>query len=84
MDALERVRKIIDTVLVNSADIDWLDDEMLAGRLGLKEASNILLEATAAFSNRAGRRAATKKAPARRKAPAKTTPAKKTTRKATS
>lgn len=78
MDALERVRKILDSVLVNVEDIDWLDDEMLAGRVGLKGASEILLKATDAFSNRAGRRTAKKAAPARRKAPAaKKTAAKK-------
>lgn len=83
MAALERVRMIIDSVLVNPEDVDWLDDEMLAGRVGLRDATDILLKATDAFSNRAGRRSA-KKTPARRKAPAKTTAAKKTTRKATS
>lgn len=85
MAALERIRTIIDSVLIDSEDVDWLDDEMLAGRLGLRDATDILLKATDAFSNRAGRRAAAKKTPpARRKAPAKTTTAKKTTRKATS
>lgn len=85
MAALERIRTIIDSVLIDSEDVDWLDDEMLAGRLGLRDATDILLKATDAFSNRAGRRAAAKKTPpARRKAPAKATTAKKTTRKATS
>lgn len=79
LDALEKIRTIIDTVLPDEADVTWLDDEMMAGRLGIKEASGILMEATKAFQNRAQNRAA-KTAPARRKAPAKIVPAKKTAR----
>ena len=63
--ALERTRKIIDSVIVNLVDIDWIDDEMLAGRFGLKEASQIILDALAVFQNREQRR--TTKAAARRK-----------------
>jgi len=83
--ALERTRKIIDSLLVNQADIDWLDDEMLAGRLGLVETAGIITEAVKAFQtmaaemgNREERRAnakATKKAA--RKTPAKKAAAKK-------
>lgn len=76
MSALERTRKIIDTVMLDSTDVDWLDDEMLAGRVGMKEASEILLEAQKAFMKPA------KKAPAK-KAPAKRAPAKNTASKST-
>ena len=81
--ALERARMIIDSLLYDPADIAWLDDEMLAGKVGLKEASEIIIEAMKRMTgqgNRAQRRAAAKKAPARRKAPEKATaaPAKKT------
>lgn len=80
--ALERGRMIIDSLLYDPADISWLDDEMLAGRVGLKEASMIVIEAMkrmAGQGDRAQRRAAAKKAPARRKAPEKAAaPAKKT------
>jgi len=80
--ALERARMIIDSLLYDPADISWLDDEMLAGRVDLKEASGIIIEAMKRMTgqgNRAQRRAAAKKAPARRKAPEKAAaPAKKT------
>lgn len=74
MAALERSRKIIDTLLVNEEDKEWLDDEMLDGRLTLQGASDIILLATDRFAelakaegNRDTRRAATK-APAAKKA----------------
>lgn len=68
--ALERARMIIDSLLDDPADISWLDDEMLAGRVSLREASEIIIEAMKRMTgNRAQRRAAAKKAPARRKAP---------------
>lgn len=80
--ALERARMIIDSLLYDPADISWLDDEMLAGRVGLKEASGIIIEAMKRMTgqdNRAQRRGAPKKAPARRKAPEEAAaPAKKT------
>lgn len=65
LSALERTRKIIDSVIMDPEDIDWIDDEMLAGRFGLKEASQIVLDALAAFQNREQRRAT--KTGARRK-----------------
>jgi hypothetical protein len=66
--ALERTRKIIDTLLANLADVEWLDDEMLAGRASLKDCAGLITEAIEAFqaepANREERRAAKK--PARR------------------
>jgi hypothetical protein len=78
LNALERFRKIIDSLVANAKDVDWLDDEMLAGRLGLQELAPMIPLAVAAFEqraaetgNRSTRRAAVKKAtPARRKPPA--------------
>lgn len=73
MAALERARKIVDSVLVHPTDVEWLDDEMLAGRVDLKDTTQIILKAVEAFGqegNREERRAA------------KTVPAKKATRKA--
>jgi hypothetical protein len=69
--AMERLRKIIDSILVNKADVDWIDDEMLAGRLTLKECAGLVTDAVRAFeqpTNREERRAAEKatKKPARR------------------
>lgn len=65
MSALERTRKIIDSVLVHEVDKDWLDDEMLDGRVGLIETAQIIqltVEAFADNDNREARRAAAKPA----------------------
>lgn len=74
MAALERARKIIDSMIMNNVDKDWLDDEMLAGSLPIGrvfELITLTVEAFADDDNRASRRAAAKK----------TTPAKKAARK---
>lgn len=72
MAALERTRKIIDSLLINEADKDWLDDQMLESQVGLLETAHIIQLATEAFQvdgNREQRRAAAKpKKAARRKA----------------
>lgn len=36
MRALERCRKIVDSILVNKADIEWLDDQFLDGALDFR------------------------------------------------
>jgi len=67
--ALERLRKIIDSVLLNRVDVDWLDDEMLAGTIGLEQTTSLVpasMEAFATDGNRATRRAAKKTAPAKK------------------
>lgn len=51
MRALERARKIIDSLLSDPRDIEWLDDEMLAGNLGLREVAPIILDALKAFQD---------------------------------
>jgi hypothetical protein len=73
MAALERTRSIIDSVLAHDVDKDWLDDEMLAGRVGLKDTAQIINATVDAFAtaaeaegNRETRRAAAKKAPAKK------------------
>jgi hypothetical protein len=73
MIALERTRKIIDSVLVNKADVEWLDDEMLAGNVNLLATASIIQMAVDAFvdaaeaeGNRETRRAAEKKTPAKK------------------
>lgn len=76
MRALERTRLIIDSVIVNQADKDWLDDEMLAGTVGLMDTAAIIngtVEAFAAAAEAEGNRE-TRRAAAR-------TPAKKARRK---
>jgi hypothetical protein len=69
MRALERTRSIIDSVLAHEVDRDWLDDEMLAGTVGLMETAKIITLTVEAFAaaaeaegNRETRRAAKKAA----------------------
>lgn len=74
MAALERSRKIIDSVLVHEADKDWIDDQMLDRMLDLQDTAAIIqltVEAFASDDNRESRRAAKKatRKKATRKAP---------------
>lgn len=76
MSALERMRKIIDSLLANKTDVDWLDDQMLDGNVGLMELVPFFTDVVKTFAdeangtNREARRTAAK------------TPAKKAVRKA--
>jgi hypothetical protein len=82
MKALERTRLIIDSLLVHETDKEWLDDEMLAGRVGLMDTAGIINGTVDAFAtaaeeggNRETRRAAAKKAaPAKKATRKKATP----------
>lgn len=76
MAALERTRKIIDSVLVHEVDKDWLDDQMLDRKLGLIETASLIqltVEAFQADDNRESRRAAARKSPAKKAARKKAT-----------
>ena len=71
--ALERTRKIIDSLLADPKDIEWLDDGMLSGQIGLKDTATIITRAVEKFAesaegsgNREQRRAA--KSPAKKAA----------------
>ena len=69
MRAFDRLRRIIDSIILNQIDKDWLDDEWLDGRLTIVESAQIVqltIEAFGAGDNQEGRRVAAKKA-ARRK-----------------
>lgn len=80
MASLDRLRRIVDTILVNRADVDWLDDQFLDGALTFKSLAPFITQVVDAFAdaaeegapNREAKRAA-KKAPkkAARKAPAR-------------
>lgn len=79
MNALERLRKIIDSLMVNRADRDWLDDQFLDETITFKDLAPFITKVTEAFAraaeeegNRADRRAA-KKAPAKKAARKKVT-----------
>jgi hypothetical protein len=81
MTALERTRRIIDSVLVNSEDVTWLDDEMLDGRVDLKGTSEIINRTVEAYAEAAEREKAENGTRAERRAAKKTT-GKKAARKA--
>lgn len=72
MAALERLRKIVDTLMVNRADVDWLDEQFLDETVTFQtlapfitDVVNAFQEFAAAQGNREARRA-TKKAPAKK------------------
>lgn len=79
MAALERLRKIVDSTLVNKADVTWLDDGFLDGTLSFRKITPIITLTVDAFADAAGAadNRETKRA-------AKKTPAKKARRKAPS
>jgi hypothetical protein len=72
MAALDRCRKIVDSLLVNKADVNWMDDQFLDGDLEFKDLAPFITDVVEAFrkaadetGNREDRRAtkkATKKA----------------------
>jgi hypothetical protein len=74
MSALERLRKIIDSLMVNRSDVDWLDDQFLEEAITFKELAPFIADVTEAFAkaaeaegNRADRRTA-QKTPAKKAA----------------
>jgi hypothetical protein len=76
MTALERLRRIIDSVLVNKADVTWLDDQFLDGTLTFQQLTPMITLVVEAFAdaaenegNRETRRAVKPAKKARRKAP---------------
>jgi hypothetical protein len=80
MAALERLRKIVDTLMVNRADIDWLDEQFLDETVTFQTLAPFITDVVTAFQefaaaqgNREARRATKKAAPkkaARKKATA--------------
>jgi hypothetical protein len=83
MKALERLRKIIDSLMVNKADVTWLDDQFLDLTLEFKDLVPFINQVVAAFQQAAADYAAEHGTRDERRAAAKTAkPAKKATRKA--
>lgn len=70
MTALDRSRRIIGSLFVSEKDNDWLDDEMLDGRVGLKDTAQIIQLTVEAFADAAkqGGNRATRRAPAKKAA----------------
>lgn len=73
MAALERTRRIIDSVLVNPVDVTWLDDEMLDGRVDLKGTAGIINKTVEAYAEAAEREKAEHGTRSERRAAKKTT-----------
>lgn len=77
LNAADRVRRIVDSVILNEVDRDWIDDEILDKRLKLESITEILLLTVKAFgdpgqnepANRAEKRAVAKKATRRKVTP---------------
>lgn len=74
MAALERLRKIVDSIIVNQADINWLDDGFLDGSITFQQLAPFIGEVAKAYAdmaaatgNREVRRAAAKPKKATRK-----------------
>lgn len=83
VDSLAKLHTIVDTILVEPVDKNWLEDELLNGRLDFPGLAPIITQATEAFQqaaaengNREDRRAA-KKTPAKKAALKATTSRKK-------
>jgi hypothetical protein len=53
MDALERLRKIIDSLMVHRTDIDWLDDRFLDEKVTFKDLAPFITRVTDAFAKAA-------------------------------
>jgi hypothetical protein len=76
MRALDRLRRIVDSILVNRADVEWLDDQFLDRTLTFRDMAPFITLVVDAFadaaeqanasSNRESRRAAAKKPPAKK------------------
>lgn len=67
--ALERARKIIDSLIFNREDIDWLDDQMLEGSIDLEEAFKFVTKAAKVFAKDLADSSTTPPSSARRKKP---------------
>ncbi len=81
VERLSKVLDIIDSMVVNPADRDWLEQSILDANLDIDELMDALAPPSS-NANREQKRASAKKAPAKKatKAPAKKAPAKKATK----
>lgn len=75
MVALDRLLKIINSLMANKVDVEWLDDEFLEGRINFQTLGPFITLVTEAYAklaedegNRETRRAAAKKVPAKKAA----------------
>lgn len=80
MAALERLRAIVDSIVVNRADVDWIDDQFLAGTLEFRTLTPFVERSILAFQEHVDSQIQENGTRAERRA-AKKAPAKKATRK---
>ena len=71
MKSLDRLRRIVDTILVNKADVEWMDDQFLDGTLTFKGLAPFIALVVDAFADAAEEANATSNRAARRAKPAK-------------
>lgn len=62
MGALERLRKIVDSILLNKADIQWIDDEFLEGTLTFQDLAPLITLVTEAYAKAAEEQAPNREA----------------------
>lgn len=79
MRSLDRLRRIVDTILVNKADVEWMDDQFLDGTLTFKGLAPFIALVVDGFADAAEEANATSNRAARRAK--KASPAKKAARK---
>ncbi len=65
---LNRCNKIIDSVIADPADREWMEDGRLDGTVNMKDAAQIVIDALAAYEAELGRTAPTNRAARRAKA----------------
>lgn len=53
MAALERLRKIVDSLLVNKADVNWIDDQFLDGSLTFQTLTPFITQTVSEFQQAA-------------------------------
>lgn len=51
MAALERLRRIVDSILVNKIDVEWLDDQFLDGELDFETVTPLMTIVVNAFAD---------------------------------
>lgn len=53
MQSLERLRKIVDSLMVNKADVEWLDDQFLDGTLTFQKMAPFITDIVTTFERAA-------------------------------
>lgn len=56
MASLERLRKIVDSIIVNNVDIEWIDDMFLSRELTFQDLAPFITLVVEQFAERAGNR----------------------------